>query len=80
MEKLQLALSSIAEQYRELSQRMEQIKSDCTMTVEEANELKAESLENDIVAVKKELTDLREKYALLRALFEAKTGEKIPEF
>ena len=49
-------------------------------SLEEANELKAESLENDIVAVKKELTDLREKYALLRALLEAKTGEKIPEF
>jgi ribosomal protein L29 len=48
--------------------------------LEEANELRAESLENDIVAVKKELTDLREKYALLRALFEAKTGDKTPGF
>jgi hypothetical protein len=34
--------------------------------------------EDDVVSLQKELTELREKYALLRALYEAKTGKKVP--
>jgi hypothetical protein len=38
------------------------------------------TLGTDLVSVKKELSSLREKYALLRALYESKTGERLPEF
>ena len=38
---------------------------------------KSES-EDEIVRMRRELADLREKYELLRALYEAKTGRKVP--
>lgn len=40
----------------------------------------AGTLGTDLVSVKKELTSVREKFALLRALYESKTGERLPEF
>jgi hypothetical protein len=34
--------------------------------------------EEDLALVKKDLNELREKYELLKALYEAKTGKKVP--
>ena len=39
---------------------------------------KFEKSSEDPVALRKELNELREKYELLRALYEAKTGKKVP--
>jgi len=36
-----------------------------------------ETIGSDLVSVRKEMAELKEKYALLKALYEAKTGEKI---
>ena len=36
------------------------------------------SLDDEVVTLQKELTELREKYELLKALYEAKTGKKVP--
>ncbi|MCX6310229.1 MAG: hypothetical protein NT084_01155 [Bacteroidetes bacterium] len=39
---------------------------------------KSTTISDEVVSLRKELTELREKYELLRALFEAKTGKKVP--
>ncbi len=36
------------------------------------------SPEDDILSTRRELNELREKYELLKALYEAKTGKKVP--
>jgi hypothetical protein len=36
-----------------------------------------QTIGSDLVSVKKELSDLKEKYVLLKALYEVKTGESI---
>lgn len=36
-----------------------------------------ETIGSDLVSVRRELGDLKEKYSLLKALYEAKTGEKL---